>query len=133
MAELEKAIKGLEICRWHLEMGSGFCDKCPYFGEQRCRFNMANDVYKLIQAQEPRVMTLEEVHEMAWDYCYLEEEVIKDKVLQIYTGKYRIKCITWPSIASCVLTFGDEAYGKSWRCWTSRPSNEQRRAVPWLD
>lgn len=90
--------------------------------------DMAMDVLK---AQEARVMTLEEVHEMSWDYCYLEEEVIKDKVLQKYSGKYRVKCITWPRIASCVLSFGDDAYGKRWRCWTARPTDEQRRETPW--
>ena len=88
-------------------------------------------VLKQAKAQEPRLMTLEEVHDMAWDYCYLEEEVIKDNVLQKYCGKHRVKCITWPSIASCVLTFGDDAYGKRWRCWTQRPTDEQRKAAEW--
>ena len=88
-------------------------------------------VLKQAKAQEPRLMTLEEVHDMAWDYCYLEEEVIKDNVLQKYCGKHRVKCITWPSIASCVLTFCDDAYGKRWRCWTQRPTDEQREAVKW--
>lgn len=97
------------------------------------RKDFLSDAIVMLKAQEPRVLTLEEVHEMAWDYCYLEEEVIKDKVLQMYSGKYRIKCITWPSIASCVLTFGDNAYGKRWRCWTSRPTEEQRKAVKWDD
>lgn len=86
---------------------------------------------KRMKEQEPRVMTLEEVREMSWDYCYLEEEVINDKILQIYSGKHRIKCITWPSIASCALSFGYEAYGKKWRCWTARPTEEQREAVKW--
>lgn len=88
-------------------------------------------IKELEAAQTARLMTLEEVHEMAWDYCYLEEEVIKDNVLQKYCGKHRVKCITWPSIASCVLTFGDDGYGKKWRCWTQRPTDEQRKAAKW--
>ena len=88
-------------------------------------------IAELEAARAARVMTLEEVHDMAWDYCYLEEEVIKDNVLQMYCGKHRVKCITWPSIASCVLTFGDDAYGKRWRCWTQRPTDDQRKAVKW--
>lgn len=91
------------------------------------------DTAPTIEPQAARLMTLEEVHDMAWDYCYLEEEVIKDNVLQKYCGKHRVKCITWPSIASCVLTFGDEAYGKRWRCWTQRPTDEQREAEKWID
>lgn len=120
MAEREKVIHDLPIC-------IDFAESRGYGG----LVDVMRDALELLKAQEPRVMTLEEVHEMAWDYCYLEEEVIKDKVLQIYSGKYRIKCITWPSIASCVLTFGDKSYGKRWRCWTSRPTDEQREATPW--
>lgn len=52
MKEPKDVIKGLEICRAHLEMGSGFCDRCPYFRECGCRFNMANDVYKLLKEWE---------------------------------------------------------------------------------
>ena len=26
---------------------------------------------------------------------------------------------------------GDSGYGKTWRCWTSRPTDEQREATPW--
>ena len=25
----------------------------------------------------------------------------------------------------------EETYGVTWRCWTQRPTNEQRRATPW--
>lgn len=121
MADLEKVIKGLKQFK---------ADFKPFCGNGS-DWARVDDAINLLKEQEPRVMTLEEVHEMAWDYCYLEEEVIKDKVLQIFTGKYRIKCITWPSIASCVLGFGDDAYGKRWRCWTSRPTDEQRGATPW--
>ena len=132
MPDREKVIKGLECCLH----GPMQCEKCPYMSEigetvPNCVKTMRTDAISLLKEQEPRVMKLQEVHEMSWDYCYLEEEVIKDKVLRIYSGKYRIKCITWPSIASCVLSFGDEAYGKRWRCWTSRPTDEQRKATPW--
>ena len=130
MAELDKTIQGLTFCL--KESIKVACDGCPYRGGG-CMDDLMSDALSLLQAQEPRVMTLDEVHKMAWDYCYLEEEVIKDKVLQIYSGKYRIKCITWSSIASCALTFGDEAYGKRWRCWTSRPTDEQREAAPWVE
>lgn len=130
MVDREKVINALKQCESY-----GWCEQeqCPYYDDVSCLETVRKDALSLLQAQAPRVMTLEEVHEMAWDYCYLEEEVIKDKVLQIYSGKYRIKCITWPSIASCVLTFGDDAYGKSWRCWTSRPTDEQRESIPWND
>ena len=131
MTDRQKVIRALECCS-QLDIDDICPAECPYAQDVCCgTVQLMADALELLKEQEPRVLTLEEVHEMAWDYCYLEEEVIKDKVLQIYTGKYRIKCITWPSIASCVLTFGDDAYGKRWRCWTSRPTDEQRKAVKW--
>ena len=144
MEQFEKVCKGLECC--YMDKSPKHCKGCPYnMVDEGCGhdiFALERDALSLIRQQQERiaeleaaraarVMTLEEVHEMAWDYCYLEEEVIKDNVLQKYCGKHRIKCITWPSIASCVLTFGDDAYGKRWRCWTQRPTDEQREAVKW--
>jgi len=138
MEQFEKVAKGLEC---HSSRGDCTSD-CPYMSSGCCSEPLCADALALIQQQQERimeleaarkarVMTLEEVHDMAWDYCYLEEEVIKDNVLQKYCGKHRVKCITWPSIASCVLTYGDDAYGKRWRCWTQRPTDEQREAEPW--
>jgi len=138
MEQFEKVCKGLEV---HIKPNSR-CVGCPYPNNGLCGDQLYSDALHLIRQQQDRireleaarkarVMTLEEVHDMAWDYCYLEEEVIKDNVLQKYCGKHRVKCITWPSIASCVLTYGDDAYGKRWRCWTSRPTDEQREAVKW--
>lgn len=136
----EEIIKALET---HVIRGT--CYQCPYWENvPHCFPQLLADALELIHqllgrieeleaAQTARVMTLEEVHEMAWDYCYLEEEVIKDNVFQKYCGKHRVKCITWPSIASCTLTFGDDAYGKRWRCWTQRPTEEQRRGTPWKE
>lgn len=143
--KIEKARKGLRTC---VESeGIGCPLSCPYYepcmSDPRHIYSpMMNDVLteyermmeqikSLEAARIPRLMTLEEVHDIDWDYCYLEEEVIQDNVLQKYCGKHRVKCITWPSIASCVLTFGNDGYGKRWRCWTQRPTDEQRKAVAW--
>lgn len=143
--KIEKARKGLRTC---VESeGIGCPLSCPYYepclSDPRHIYSpMMNDVLTeyermmeqvkaLESAQIPRLLTLEEVHKMAWDYCYLEEEVIKDNVLQKYCGNHRVKCITWTSIASCVLTYGDDAYGKRWRCWSAHPTDEQREAVAW--
>lgn len=144
--QLEKVCKGLECCVLRDPDDHQRCGECSYnhheISNAPCANGLKADALALIRQQQERIreleaaqtarlMTLEEVHEMAWDYCYLEEEVIKDNVLQKYCGKHRVKCITWPSIASCVLTFGDDGYGKRWRCWTQRPTNEQREAVKW--
>lgn len=35
--------------------------------------------------------------------------------------------------SSIVTWWNEEYYGKTWRCWTSRPTNEQREGTPWQD
>lgn len=89
------------------------------------------DGTKLLKEQEPRVMTLDEINGMEWDYCYVEDEVIMDKTQRMMFGEHRIHCITWPSIASYKMFYGEDGYGKRWRCWTSKPTAEQREATLW--
>lgn len=138
MERFDKVCNGLEC---HAQKGTCGGD-CPYYAHGTCSEPLCADALALIQKQQARieeleatqtarVMSLEEVLDMSWDYCYLEEETIKDKVLQAYCGKHRVKCITWPSIASYRMMLGDEAYGKRWRCWTQRPTDEQREDVQW--
>lgn len=134
MTDREKVIKGLECC-----MSEKICNSpCPYKGQ--CDnggyyFSKAiEDAIDLLKSQEPRVMTLEEVKDGKWDYCYLEYDAVRGKEEQIFTGgKHRITCVTWPSITSMRISPGDNEYGKRWRCWTSRPTEEQREAVKWND
>lgn len=86
-----------------------------------------------LKAQEPRVMTLDEVKAFDWDYCYLEEERLPGKEYRAVCGDYVLTCITWPCVTSMQIQHGDESYGKKWRCWTTNPTDEQRKAVKWDD
>lgn len=87
---------------------------------------------------QPRVMTLEEVLENAGKIglpCWVEDHiedidgtflfpavVISDDTYVQYTGNayYEGAIYHW-------------AYNKRLRCWTSKPTDEQRRAVKWDD
>ena len=84
----------------------------------------------LLKEQEARVMTLEEVKAFDWDYCYLEEERLPGKE---YCGDYALTCITWPCVTSMRIQHGDDSYGKKWRCWSAKPTDEQRQEVKWND
>lgn len=83
-----------------------------------------------LREQEPRVMTLEEIrmHEVYW----AEQEnvsrpwpiamhhirnagLLDGPVYQDYMGD----------------NYNTKEYGKAWRCWTARPTDEQRKAVKW--
>ena len=95
------------------------------------RADIIEDALALLREQEPRLMTLEEVKAYDWDYCYLEEERLPGKEYRAVCGDYALTCITWPCVTSMRIQHGDESYGKKWRCWTARPTDEQRKAVKW--
>ena len=89
-------------------------------------------VVSALKAQEPRVMTLEEVKMLDSDYYYLESMRSPGKELREIVGAYGLTCVTWPSITWARQTMGDSGYGKTWRCWTSRPDDATREAIPWM-
>lgn len=94
---------------------------------------IAEDALALLKEQEPRLLTLEEVKKFDWEYCYLEEERLPGKEYRTVCGDYALTCITWPCVASMRIQHGDNNYGKKWRCWTAKPTDEQRKAVKWND
>ena len=132
----ENVIKGLECCL-NASLGEPICPTCTYRFDKNgvetgdCEINLLKDAIALLKAQEPRVMTLEEVKDFNWDYCYLEEERLPGKEYRAVCGDYALTCITWPSVTSMRIQHGDESYGKEWRCWTSRPDKATREATPW--
>lgn len=90
-----------------------------------------HEAIDLLKEQEPRVLTLEEVKAFDWDYCYLEEERLPGKEYRAICGDYALTCITWPCVTSMRIQHGDDSYGKTWRCWSARPTDEQRKTVKW--
>ena len=83
--------------------------------------DMAIEALKALKAQEPRVMTLEEYD--AWtDIPFTERDPIFHEER---TERGTVTC--WVNTNVCSL----REYGKNDRCWTSRPTDEQREAVKW--
>lgn len=128
MSDMEKVIKGLEVTE------SMLTKAVDRGGEMAvtCAFNCLNNVTRaiaLLKEQGARVMTLDEVKAFDWDYCYLEEERLPGKEYRAVCGDYALTCITWPCVASMRIQHGDESYGKKWRCWSAKPTDEQRKAM----
>ena len=88
-----------------------------------------------VKAQEPRILTPEEVKVSIGGPIYFESR-----------GTYMGKTGFWilPALftetglmryvhpqSNYYSELGLHAYGKVWRCWTARPSDEQREAVKW--
>lgn len=85
--------------------------------------------WDLLKQQEPRVMTLAEA--LAADYVYLE--------IKLHASLPCDCCILAIDPDGGILPLkkgfagylDGEEYGKTWRCWTQRPTDEQREAAPW--
>ena len=131
--KLDKTIKGLEFT---LEE-SGWDANAAY--DQELMIQAVTDALALLKAQEPRVMTLD-----------LPPEEWQDKVIWLeIKGKKPIPCLfrkfcdrmmfgRYERIMSfdAIGSSKDGGYflrnyGVTWRCWTSRPTDEQREATSW--
>lgn len=130
MVDREKVIGSLETAVKNFERYSG--DEYGHeYDYARVEVDVLEDALALLKAQEPRVMTVEEVKAFEWDYCYLEQERQPGKEYRMIMGDYALTCITWPCITSMRIEYGDSSYGVKWRCWTSRPDEKRRAETPW--
>lgn len=84
----------------------------------------------LLQAQEPRVMTLDELSETT--IVYIENRVYGTVEPALSNGSYNdgtVGLITLEEEAMFYMLETD--YNIEWRCWTSSPTDAQRAAEPW--
>lgn len=93
---------------------------------------MLRDALALLREQEPRVLTYEEAdaiaHQTEETAIYLERKSHKSLYAAIAGDTQgRVPNISW---LGKERNYQDE-YGKTWRCWSARPTDEQREAVPW--
>ena len=102
--------------------------RCVYFPE-----SLIDEIVSLLKAQEPRLLTIQEVNERKWDYCYFERLLHENYGPDFRKNKYwtEIACETEHFMSEWIKHYGYDDYGKTWRCWTSRPTDEQREAMPW--
>ena len=138
----EKAINGLECCL-NTRSFEECIEKCPYFqkklGDGVCSEKLQRDALSLLKGQEARVMTLDEAKNS--EVLYFEdftdpsdgvEPIIRPAVnVEVKNGGIlMLDSVMWDD----GFTFStDKEYGKTWRCWTSRPTDEQREKVKWDD
>lgn len=90
------------------------------------------EAMKALKAQEPRVLRVEEVvllkqNDVVWLEDYNKKDVIPAIVSRM--GPMVI-CIEF-ALSDRFISVGYDDYGKRWRCWTSRVTDEQREATSW--
>ena len=128
----EKVIRGLECCA----LGSfGTCEGCPYTEETRCSEHLCGDALALLRKQELRVLTPEEIRSGAVEVAWVED---RDKVEVVPGIWFRLSNEGEDEAVDIHIRDGFvgarlAVYGKLWRCWTAKPSDEQRKAVKWND
>ena len=91
------------------------------------------ELESLLKAQEPRVMTLEEVLALPYDTPIYIENCDGLYGWDIFSGTTKDDdndVVTGASWATAEYWSQDE-YGDTWRCWTARPDQAKREATPW--
>lgn len=100
---------------------------------------------KALDATEARVLTLEEVRACSphKEWLWLEEPacncidgsrgsaMICAQLMEI--NEWGIACALPNERYDDSIDFGFAHYNKTWRCWSSRPTDKQREAVPWTE
>ena len=134
MSDSDKVIKGLECC---LEVTK--CDVCPYSNGHGlwCGNNneLLEDALELLKAQEPRVMTLEEVKQHNnQDGCVWFEQPTYNADAAFVIQDEECTEIISPYILGEPINHGywsNSDYNVTWRCWTSSPKKDQMEVIPW--
>ena len=137
MTDQEKVIKGLERCTQPIRECAYDCPySCKEYIYEDCRDVLMANAIALLKAQEPRVMTLEEIIERKdSDAVWVEhmdgKMIVQPAVLLPSFLDTDKDCIHFASSWRTCGSYSRRSYGTKWRCWTSRPTAEQREATPW--
>lgn len=129
----EKVIKGLKCIAGENETHNHPCDSCGYKECQTyiiCIAEIARDALSLLKAQEPKLLTIEEI--TGDGECWFEGINGACGYADCYmcTGSKEVE-VNRISMKPEYVSWDD--FKKKWRCWTSRPTDEQREAVKWDD
>ena len=148
MTMVEKVVAGME---WALENMIDPINDFRFAGYDGPALLMnvpiIQDAITVLKALEPRVMTLDEVMATPKDVAIWQElkdepdfkyeigpvaepiEIIIEDDWDMYLFEKRKSCVGIRFASEGYMP--KESYGKTWRCWTSRPTDEQREAEPW--
>lgn len=129
MLDREKVINGLEWCM--NEKHDCYREKgCPYENEGDdigCKYALHRDAIALLKAQEPWVMKVGDVRNWVNSDRVTREPIVIEIRGGVCAWIIDDEVRELPSEAN----LSSDLYSKTWRCWTSRPTDEQREATPW--
>lgn len=143
--DMEKIVKGIECHRKKIQTtNSVSCLECPYSEpnpiREWCMSGLMDDIYAMLKEQEARVITREELQQFEGSPCWFESSgtyMGKDGfwiIPAVFRTFYAGIIMSYTSVLDGVEDYGElglSAYNKTWRCWTTKPTTEQRQAVKW--
>ena len=132
MTDMKKVIKGLETCSDVYYGADGACSNCPYSqtNGDRCLAELVHDTIDLLKEQEAKLLTIEEITgdgecwfegingACGYADCYM---CTGSKEVEVHRISMKPEYVSWND------------FKKKWRCWSYRPTDEQRKAVKWDD
>lgn len=112
------------------------CAKCRYreYMYSICKRKCAEDAIALLKAQQPHVMTLNEMNDKRGrgEAVYYEDRDATCKSQDVFVvAPDKDLDVVWLKAETYTLAAKMSTMGKTWRCWTSRPGEERRIETPW--
>lgn len=84
---------------------------------------------KLLKEQEPRVLTLKEI--ISAECVWIEYATSGNIVIALpWDIELTDDTYNFIGMPNCFVEFRS-LYGEEWRCWSARPTEEQREKVKW--
>lgn len=126
MIDREKVILGIENCLTTDSVTECRKTECPFITcRESCLEWLLRSALTLLKEQEQRVMTMQN-----WEANYIE----KMPVWVEWSESAKGECADYEKADGWAVLNADEfvdvlCFGG--RCWSSRPTNEQRKAVKW--
>lgn len=145
MDKLEKVMKGLGCCSQGAKEPYTptirYCAECPYLkSEIPCTRALARDALELLKAQEPRVLQIKEMAFLGIAVFIETNGDLEGKGTDLFLAIPYIYAVSQNMLGGYIAFVDGNTdvydlqaidYGKLWRCWTARPTDEQRKAVKW--
>lgn len=90
-----------------------------------------------LTAQEPRLLTLEEIHDSMVVYIEAGKKFLKivddDGVVLAIGGSERMGAKCFITVWDVGIAAMNNEYNITWRAWSERPTKEQREGTAWSD
>lgn len=146
MIDQEKRERVVDGLKCYLAMRRGeriVCkaESCPYWeedddtGMSLCNnYRIEADALSLLNEQMPRLMTYDELSAISRTdstvYVERRTKTYYNEMAFVSVEKVYGDTVSFNGQKS-IFGHSKKDYGKEWRCWTSRPSDEQMKAVKW--